>query len=57
MAYQLNCPCGAMIADLDERFIGTVRAHLASAHPGRDYSDNEIMMISLPVPDRIVGES
>jgi hypothetical protein len=43
-----------MIADLDETFIATVRAHLASAHPGRAYSDNEIMMISFPVPDRIV---
>ena len=54
MAYQLNCPCGAMIAAPNSTFVATVQAHLASMHPGREYSENEIMMLALPVPDRIV---
>ena len=56
MAYQLNCPCGAMIVDLDDTFVATVQAHLASAHPGREYGENEIMMLALPVPDRLVDD-
>ena len=54
MAYQLNCPCGEMIAAVDEDFIDAVVSHLASAHPGRSYTENEIMMLAMPIPDRVV---
>lgn len=57
MAYQLNCPCGAMIASHDDTFVADVQAHLASQHPGRTYSANEIMMLAQPVPDRVVDGS
>ena len=54
MAYQLNCPCGEMIAAVDEDFIDAVGFHLVSAHPGRSYTENEIMMLAMPIPDRVV---
>lgn len=54
MAYQLNCPCGDMIVALADGFIPAVVAHLADKHPSRHYSDNEIMMLALPIPDRAV---
>lgn len=56
MAKQLNCPCGVMIIAREDTFLDDVRAHLAAAHPGREYSDNEINLIAQPVPDRIVDE-
>lgn len=54
MAKQLNCPCGAMIISRDDEHLENVRAHLASEHPGREYSDNEINLISMDVPDRLL---
>ncbi|GAA1750432.1 hypothetical protein [Aeromicrobium alkaliterrae] len=55
MAFQLNCPCGTQILSRDDDLLVDVRAHLADAHPGRDYSDNEIRMLAAPVPDRLLG--
>lgn len=54
MAQQLNCPCGTQIAALDDEFLAQVHQHLADQHPGRSYSDAEIMMMAMPVPDRVV---
>lgn len=55
MAYQISCPCGLQIAALDDDFVETVNAHLQAEH-GRTYASNEIMMMALPVPDRVVTE-
>ena len=55
MAFQLNCPCGTQILSHDDELLTDVRAHLAEAHPRRDYSDNEIRMLAAPVPDRLLG--
>ena len=54
MAYQLNCPCGTMIVAADDDLVPAVREHLRLVHPGRSYSAGEIMMLAMPVPDRIV---
>ena len=54
MAYSLRCPCGTTITALEELFVPEVQKHLASEHPGRTYSENEIMMMALPAPDRLV---
>lgn len=54
MAFQLNCPCGTQILAADDDLLTDVRAHLADAHPGRDYSDNEIHMLAAKVPDRLL---
>jgi hypothetical protein len=51
MSYRLTCPCGAIIAGTGERFLADVRAHLADAHPGRDYTDEEILFTAVEVPD------
>lgn len=54
MAYNLHCPCGESITELDDNFVDTVQAHLAAEHPGREYSETEIMMMAMSVPDRAV---
>ncbi len=56
MAYNLRCPCGESITALEDDFVPPkVQAHLASEHPpGRDYSETEIMMMAMTVPDRAV---
>lgn len=56
MARQLSCPCGTVITSTEEDFLHVVRGHLTTEHPGRDYSDNEILMISREVPDRLVDQ-
>lgn len=52
MAYSLRCPCGLTITAPDDEFVGMVQAHLTAEHPGRDYSENEILAFAMPVPDR-----
>ncbi|GAB45800.1 hypothetical protein GOTRE_130_00570 [Gordonia terrae NBRC 100016] len=54
MAYNLRCPCGESITALETDFVPAVQAHLAAEHPGRDYSETEIMMMAMTVPDRSV---
>ena len=56
MAYSLRCPCGTTITYYDEGFVAKVQEHLAAEHPGRTYGENEIMMMALPAPDRLVVE-
>ncbi len=54
MAYNLRCPCGESITALEDDFVPKVQAHLAAEHPGRNYSETEIMMMAMTVPDRAV---
>lgn len=54
MALMLSCPCGTRIIDLDDSFVASVRDHLRSAHPERDYSDDDILAFAMPVDDRNV---
>ncbi|MGQ4618583.1 hypothetical protein [Nocardia sp. R7R-8] len=54
MAYQLNCPCGTMIVTADDDLVPAVQEHLRPTHPGRSYSAEEIMMLAMPVPDRVL---
>jgi len=52
MAYNMRCPCGESITAPDDTFVATVQAHLAEEHPGREYSENEILMFAMRIPDR-----
>ncbi len=52
MAYSLRCPCGTTITAPDDEFVADVHAHLAAEHPGRSYSEEEIMTFAMPVRDR-----
>jgi len=56
MARQLSCPCGTVITAPERDFLDVVRDHLTDHHPGRDYADNEILMMSLEVPDRLTDQ-
>lgn len=51
MAYYLTCPCGTLIKAPDETFVATVQAHLASEHPGLEYTADQIMTFALPTSD------
>jgi hypothetical protein len=51
MMYRLTCPCGTVVAGSDEQFLADVRAHLAAAHPGRSYTDEEILFTAVQLPD------
>ncbi|PXY23422.1 DUF1059 domain-containing protein [Prauserella coralliicola] len=43
----LRCPCGELIeAAGDAALIERARKHLAAAHPGREYSDDEILFLA-----------
>lgn len=47
MKTHLNCPCGEVIVGLDEdQLVANAQEHLAEVHPGRDYSADEILMMS-----------
>lgn len=48
MALQLACPCGAHVEADDEVFVARVRDHLAAEHPGREYTDEQIMFLATP---------
>ncbi|WP_222114159.1 hypothetical protein [Gordonia paraffinivorans] len=54
MAYNLRCPCGESITALEDDFVAKVQAHLAAEHPGREYTETEIMLMAMTVPDRAV---
>lgn len=51
MAYRLSCPCGTSVTAPKESILDDVRAHLSSAHGGRNYTDGEIMLMATVVPE------
>jgi hypothetical protein len=57
MAYNMRCPCGLSITAPDDTFVATVQEHLATEHPGREYSENEILMFAMRLPDPPAGSS
>lgn len=43
----LDCPCGERIeADTEDELVARARAHLAEAHPGLDYSREQILFLA-----------
>ena len=43
----LNCPCGEVIVGADEdQLVSNVQEHLTKVHPGREYSKDEILIMS-----------
>ena len=47
MKTHLNCPCGEVIVGVDEdQLVRNAQEHLAEVHPGRDYSADEILIMS-----------
>lgn len=43
----LNCPCGTVIEGCDDdELVERAHAHLAEAHPGRQYSRLEILFLA-----------
>ncbi|HWN33744.1 MAG TPA: hypothetical protein VNP03_13425 [Pseudonocardia sp.] len=44
----LRCPCGEFIeATDDDKLVELTQAHLAAAHPGREYSRDEILFMAI----------
>jgi len=47
MKAALKCPCGELIRGKDEEeLLKNVREHLAEKHPGREYTDGEILFMA-----------
>src|SRR6476660_6164386 len=47
MKTHLNCPCGEVVVGADEdQLVTNVREHLTKIHPGREYSRDEILIMS-----------
>ncbi|WP_406277404.1 DUF1059 domain-containing protein [Nocardia sp. NBC_00881] len=47
MKTRLSCPCGELIAGVDEDdLVEKTHAHLAANHPGHDYTRDEILFIA-----------
>ena len=47
MKTRMQCPCGTLIAGATEdELVEKVQAHLAEAHPGRDYGRDEILFLA-----------
>ncbi|WP_341925301.1 DUF1059 domain-containing protein [Nocardioides psychrotolerans] len=47
MKTTLACPCGTVIRGTDEDdLVELTQAHLASAHPGRDYDRDMILFMA-----------
>jgi hypothetical protein len=43
----LSCPCGTqLVAESDDELVELAQAHLAEAHPGREYSRDEILFMA-----------
>jgi predicted small metal-binding protein len=43
----LNCPCGTAITAADEdELVERTQEHLRVAHPGREYSREEILLLA-----------
>ncbi|GAB7005673.1 hypothetical protein JCM18899A_31460 [Nocardioides sp. AN3] len=44
---RLNCPCGVQISAEDEDgLVEQVQEHLKTAHPGMEYSREEILLVA-----------
>jgi predicted small metal-binding protein len=44
----LRCPCGVLIeAQDDDELVSRAREHLAVAHPGREYTRDEILFLAM----------
>jgi hypothetical protein len=56
MGLFMRCPCGTAIAEFDDDFVPAVNEHLRDRHPSREYSENEILVMASPIPDRKVEE-
>jgi predicted small metal-binding protein len=47
MKTHLNCPCGEVITGKDENeLVEKAKEHLATAHPGREYTRDEILFMA-----------
>jgi predicted small metal-binding protein len=47
MRSTLNCPCGTTVTGTDEDdLVDRVQEHLRSAHPDRNYSREEILLLA-----------
>jgi len=47
MKTHLNCPCGEAVTGKDEDdLVEKVQAHLAEAHPGRQYDRDAILFMA-----------
>lgn len=47
MKTRLTCPCGEAIAGADEdELVEKVQEHLRTAHPGHDYTRDEILFMA-----------
>ncbi len=47
MRTTLNCPCGTTVTGTDEdELVERVQDHLREAHPGREYTRDEILLIA-----------
>ena len=47
MKTHLNCPCGEAITGNDEDdLVDKAQAHLAEAHPGREYDRDSILFMA-----------
>jgi hypothetical protein len=47
MKTMLDCPCGERIVGVDEDdLVAKVQAHLAEAHPGREYTREQILFMA-----------
>ncbi|MCT2139257.1 hypothetical protein BHE97_07860 [Aeromicrobium sp. PE09-221] len=55
MRYQIECPCGQTIVAADAVFVDLVNEHLAAAHDGRTYTEEQIMFLASPAPDGARG--
>jgi predicted small metal-binding protein len=51
MTIVLDCPCGTRITGDDEDdLVVAANEHLEAAHPGRDYTRDEILFMSYVAP-------
>ena len=47
MKTTVRCPCGEVIQGSDEdELVEKTQAHLAQAHPGREYTREQILMMA-----------
>jgi predicted small metal-binding protein len=47
MKQRLDCPCGEKIeAENEDELVEKAQAHLAEAHPGHEYTRDEILFIA-----------
>ncbi|WP_158604485.1 hypothetical protein [Nocardioides mangrovicus] len=55
MALRLSCPCGArLFGRTGDDLVTEVRLHLEADHASRQYQDDEILSMAVPIPDRLL---